>query len=147
MFLNSGYLQEALPLIRYRTGDIASLDNARCTCGRTTIRMSRVAGRYDEMLIVRGVNLYPSEVERILLGAGEAAPHYQLVLDRPAAMDELTVLCEPAGDDVDRDALQLRLERAMHAETGLAIRVRVLPRDGVPRSDGKAVRVIDHRPR
>ncbi len=72
--------KEALPLIRYRTGDICSLDVAPCVCGRTTVRMSRIKGRYDDMLIIRGVNLYPSEVERILLGLGDVAPHYQLVV-------------------------------------------------------------------
>ena len=89
--------KEALPLLRYRTGDISSLDDAPCRCGRTTIRMARVRARYDDMLIVRGVNLYPCEVERILLNDGAVAAHYQLVLERPQTMDELTVLCEPAA--------------------------------------------------
>jgi phenylacetate-CoA ligase len=139
--------KEALPLIRFRTGDITSLQAGQCACGRTTVRMSRIKGRYDDMLIVRGINLYPSEVERILLGSGEVAPYYQLVLDRPRALDELTVLCEAARDDVDRDQLQVRLAQALLAETGLTMQVQVLPRDGVPRSDGKAIRVVDHRPR
>ena len=139
--------KEALPLIRYRTGDISSLDPAPCVCGRTTVRMGPVRGRYDDMLIVRGVNLYPSEVERILLGTGDVAPHYQIVLERPGALDELTVLCEPAGDGVDRDLLRARLQRTLLEQTGLTIAVQVLERDGVPRSEGKAVRVVDRRPR
>ncbi len=139
--------KEALPMVRYRTGDISSLDASPCSCGRTTVRMSRVRGRYDDMLIIRGVNLYPSEVERILLSVGEVAPHYQLVVERPGAMDELTVLCEPAGASPDVAALQQRIARALHAETGLTMDVQVLERGAVPRSEGKAVRVIDKRPR
>jgi phenylacetate-CoA ligase len=139
--------KEALPLIRYRTGDISSLDPAPCVCGRTTVRMGPVRGRYDDMLIVRGVNLYPSEVERILLGTGDVAPHYQIVLERPGALDELTVLCEPAEDGADRDLLRARLQRTLREQTGLTIAVQVLERDGVPRSEGKAVRVVDRRPR
>jgi phenylacetate-CoA ligase len=139
--------KEALPLIRYRTGDISSLQPAPCVCGRTTVRMGRVRGRYDDMLIVRGVNLYPSEVERILLGAGGVAPHYQIVVDRPGNLDELTVLCEPAGDGADRDLLRSRLERTLYEQTGISMAVTVLERDGVPRSEGKAVRVIDRRSR
>jgi phenylacetate-CoA ligase len=138
--------KEALPLIRYRTGDISALESGPCLCGRTSVKMRRVRGRYDDMLIVRGVNLYPSEVERILLSTGEVAPHYQIVLDRPRTMDVMTVLCEPVRDDIDRDALQTRLVHALREETGLTMKVQVLPRDAIPRSDGKAVRVIDHRP-
>jgi phenylacetate-CoA ligase len=137
--------KEALPMVRYRTGDISSLDPTPCVCGRTTARMSRIRGRYDDMLIIRGVNLYPSEVERILLSLGDVAPHYQLIVDRPATMDELTVRCEAVSDDGDAVALRRRVERAMHDATGLSMIVEVLARGGVPRSEGKAVRVIDRR--
>src|SRR5690242_8787090 len=89
--------KEALPMLRYRTGDISRIDVTQCVCGRTGVRMARVRGRYDDMLIIRGVNLYPSEVERVLLRVPDVAPHYQLVVERPGAMDELTVLCEPTG--------------------------------------------------
>jgi phenylacetate-CoA ligase len=138
--------KEALPMLRYRTGDLTALDPTPCACGRTTARMARVRGRRDDMLIIRGVNLYPSEVERILLGVGDVAPHYQLVVERPAAMDELTVLCEPAHAGIDTAALSGRIQRALHAETGLTIAVQVLAVGAVPRSEGKAVRVIDRRP-
>ena len=124
--------KEALPLIRYRTGDISSLELTPCVCGRTTVRMSRVKGRYDDMLIIRGVNLYPSEVERILLGVGDLAPHYQLVVDRPGTLDELSLLCEPAREGLDRGLLQSRLQQALHEQTGLSIAVQVLERDGCP---------------
>ncbi len=108
--------------------------------------MARVRARYDDMLIIRGVNLYPSEVERILLSDGGVAPHYQLVVERPETMDELIVLCEPAESERDEEALRRRLERALHAETNLRMAVRVLAAGSVPRSEGKAVRVIDRRP-
>ena len=137
--------KEALPLLRYRTGDLSSLDTRPCACGRTTVRMARVRGRIDDMLIVRGVNLYPSEVERILLGVGDVGPHYQLVLERPAALDELTVLCEPAGPGVDRESLRARAERALREETGIAVAVRIVEIGQIPRSEGKAVRVDDRR--
>ena len=79
--------KEALPVIRYRTGDISALELEPCACGRTTARMRRVRGRYDDMLIIRGVNLYPSEVERVLLGFSELAPHDQLIVDRAQTLD------------------------------------------------------------
>jgi phenylacetate-CoA ligase len=137
--------KEALPLIRYRTGDISSLDPSPCACGRTTVRMARVRGRYDDMLIVRGVNLYPSEVERILLNDGGVTPHYQLVVERPETLDELTVSCEPTDPPADESELRRRLEQTLYAETGLRIAVRLLAPGEVPRSEGKAVRVIDRR--
>ena len=139
--------KQALPLVRYRSGDFSAVDVAPCACGRTTVRMSRIRGRRDDMLIIRGVNLYPSEVERILLGVPDVAPHYQLIVERPAALDELTLVCEPARDGLDRDALRARVTRALHEQAGLTVSVRVLDRDQVPRSEGKAVRVVDRRPR
>jgi phenylacetate-CoA ligase len=135
----------ALPMLRYRTGDISSIDPTPCPCGRTTARMARVRGRFDDMLIIRGVNLYPSEVERVLLGVGDVAPHYQLVVERPGAMDELTVLCEPATPTPDAGPLARRIEYALREATGLGMLVQVLEPGGVPRSEGKAVRVIDKR--
>jgi phenylacetate-CoA ligase len=139
--------KEALPLLRYRTGDIASLDRAPCACGRTLARMSAVRGRRDDMLIIRGVNLYPSEIEHTLLGVEGAAPHYQLVVERPGALDELTLRCEPAGDGVDAGALRARVARALRERTGITIAVELLAPGAVPRSEGKAVRVVDRRPR
>jgi len=136
--------KEALPMLRYRTGDLSSIDLAPCACGRTTARMARIRGRIDDMLIIRGVNLYPSEVERVLLSVGDVAPHYQLVVERPGAMDELTVLCESVSS-VDLEDLQQRAELALQAATGLSMLVKVLAPGGVPRSEGKAVRVIDRR--
>jgi phenylacetate-CoA ligase len=138
--------KEALPMLRYRTGDISSIDLTPCICGRTSARMARIRGRYDDMLIIRGVNLYPSEVERVLLGVADVAPHYQLVVERPGAMDELTVLCESTSS-ADPDGLRREVERALREATGLSMVVQILKPGSVPRSEGKAVRVIDKRQR
>jgi phenylacetate-CoA ligase len=137
--------KEAMPLLRYRTGDIASVTTEPCACGRTFARMSAVRGRRDDMLIIRGVNLYPSEVERILLAVAGIAPHYQLVLRRDGGLDQVTVQCEPATADADHAELTARAERALHEHTGLSLRVELLGRGSVPRSEGKAVRVVDRR--
>jgi phenylacetate-CoA ligase len=137
--------KQALPLLRYRTRDVASLTTEPCACGRTLARMSAVRGRRDDMLIIRGVNLYPSEVERILLALEGMAPHYQLVIRREGALDELTVRCEPAAAGADRAALAARAAHALQGETGLSVRVELLDPGTVPRSEGKAVRVVDER--
>jgi len=137
--------KEALPLVRYRTRDIAALSYERCACGRTLARMSAVRGRRDDMLIIRGVNLYPSEVEQVLLGVEGVAPHYQLVVERPRTMDELTVHCEPTSEEVDGPGLIGRVRRALAERTGITIGVELFAPGAVPRSEGKAVRVIDRR--
>jgi phenylacetate-CoA ligase len=137
--------KEALPLIRYRTGDIGSVTEAACECGRTFARISSLRGRLDDMLIVRGVNLFPSNVEHLLLGVEEVAPHYRLIVERPGTMDELTVECEPVSAEVDREHLAARLEPLLREHTGIRIAVSVVEPGAVPRSEGKAVRVVDRR--
>jgi phenylacetate-CoA ligase len=137
--------KEALPLVRYRTGDIAAVDFAACACGRTTARMGPVQGRRDDMLIVRGVNLYPSQVEHALLTVDGIAPHWQLVVERPERLDEVTVRCEPADGGLDRAALSERVRVALRERIGVGIAVDLLDPGTVPRSEGKAVRVIDSR--
>jgi phenylacetate-CoA ligase len=137
--------KEALPLVRYRTGDIASLDLKPCVCGRTTARMSQIRGRRDDMLIIRGVNLYPSQVEHALLTVDGVSPHWQLVVTRPAQLDEITVHCEPADGSVDRDALADRVRLTLRDTIGVGIGVELLEPGAVPRSEGKAVRVVDRR--
>jgi phenylacetate-CoA ligase len=97
------------------------------------------------MLIVRGVNLYPSNVEHLLMGVPEVAPHYQLVVERSGAMDELTVQCEPVSSDADAAALGAAVEALLKEQLGIRVNVEVLPAGGVPRSEGKAVRVVDRR--
>lgn len=130
--------KQALPLLRYRTGDIAFLNRAECPCGRTLVRMSKVLGRVDDMIVVRGVNVYPSEVERVLLGSGLVRPHYQLVVDRRGPAVRLVVACEAVSGD-PRDALVHGLRESL----GLTAEVRVLPGGTVPRVEvGKAVRVV-----
>src|SRR6478736_4065556 len=129
--------KEAMPLLRYRTGDIASLNREPCACGRTFARMSPIRGRRDDMLIVRGVNLYPSQIEHVLLGVEGVSPHYQLVVERPDRLDEITVICEGEGED-----LAERVHRAIREQIGVGVRVEI---GEVPRSEGKAVRVIDKR--
>jgi phenylacetate-CoA ligase len=136
--------KEALPLLRYRTGDLASLTHEPCACGRTFARMSRIHGRVDDMLVVRGVNVFPSEVERVLLSAPELAPHYQLLLDRPGRLDELTVEAEVrTGQAAER--LRSRVEQDLATELNLTCHVRLLPPRSIPRSEGKALRVVDRR--
>ncbi|WP_026416260.1 phenylacetate--CoA ligase family protein [Actinomadura oligospora] len=132
--------KQALPLVRYRTGDVASLTRGDCDCGRTLVRMSKVMGRADDMLVVRGVNVYPSEIERVLLGSGLVAPHYQIVVDRrEEAAVRLVVACEAlTGDDPSAELAHLLREGlGLHAD------VAVLPAGDVPRVEvGKAVRVV-----
>ena len=137
--------KEALPLIRYRTGDLGAVTIEPCACGRTTARLIRLGGRRDDMMIIRGVNLYPSHIEQIMLTADGVGPHYQLILERPGPMDELTLQCEPASVGGDRDALQSQLERLLKEGTGVRIAVSVVDPGSVPRSEGKAVRVVDRR--
>jgi phenylacetate-coenzyme A ligase PaaK-like adenylate-forming protein len=140
--------KQALPLLRYRTGDIASLTHGDCNCGRTLVRMSKVTGRVDDMLVVRGVNVYPSEVERVLLGSGLVVPHYQLVVDRRKPDVRLVVACEAASQAASEAASGAGdpaevLSGALRAELGLTAEVRVLPAGTVPRVEiGKAVRVV-----
>jgi phenylacetate-CoA ligase len=137
--------KEAMPFLRYRSGDIGSLTLEPCRCGRTTARIRGLRGRRDDMIIVRGVNVYPSNVEHALLSVPEAAPHYQLVVERSGAMDELTVQCEPAGSNVDPASLRTAVEGVLHERLGIRVRAEVLERGTVPRSEGKAVRVVDRR--
>jgi phenylacetate-CoA ligase len=137
--------KEALPLLRYRTGDIAALTREPCACGRTFARMSAVRGRRDDMLIVRGANLYPSQIEHVLLAQDGIAPHYQLVVERPAQLDEVTVHCEPVEAGVDAEALRARVREAIHQRIGINVAVVLRAPGELPRSEGKAVRVIDHR--
>ncbi len=134
-----------MPLLRYRTGDIASVTWEPCRCGRTTARIRGLRGRRDDMVIVRGVNVYPSNVEHALLSVPEAAPHYQLVVERSGLMDELLVQCEPVGPEVDSAGLRTDAERVLREHLGIRVRVDVLEPGAVPRSEGKAVRVVDRR--
>jgi phenylacetate-CoA ligase len=137
--------KEALPLLRYRTADIGALVREPCVCGRTFARIERLRGRRDDMIIIRGVNLYPSNVEHVLLGVPDVGPHYRLVVRREGHMDEVVVQCEPAHDGVDRMALAERVSALLREHTGIRMEVQVLEVGALPRSEGKAVRVVDQR--
>ena len=152
--------REALPLLRYRTGDISALRRGTCACGRTLVRMSKVTGRRDDMLVLRGVNVYPSEVERVLLASPAISPDYLLVVDEREAAGRLIVCCEyktaaadrspstagPAGSGAGQLPGSGELEARFRAELGVGVAVRVLPPGTVPRSEmGKAVRVVRWR--
>jgi phenylacetate-CoA ligase len=116
-----------------------------CPCGSPHRRIARLSGRVDDMLVVRGVNVYPSNVEHALLSVPEVAPHYQLVVERVGALDELTVQCEAGDADDDRARLGDAVERVLREHLGIRVRAEVLDAGAVPRSEGKAVRVVDRR--
>ncbi len=142
--------KQAMPLIRYRTRDIACLDHSPCPCGRATVRMSRVVGRTDDMLIIRGVNVFPSQIEEALLHVEGTAPHYLIEIDRPATLDEVTVKVEVrTADFSDRmsqmQALRERIAREIHSITTVRVNVELVEPQTLERSAGKAVRVLDRR--
>jgi phenylacetate-coenzyme A ligase PaaK-like adenylate-forming protein len=139
----SSLTREAMPLLRYRTGDIAALRRDPCPCGRTLVRMSQITGRRDDMLVIRGVNIYPSEVERVLLEHPSVSPDYLLVVDERGDAPELVALCEHRSPVAGQSAGQEELEARLRAALGMRVQVRVLPGGTVPRSEvGKAVRVV-----
>jgi phenylacetate-CoA ligase len=142
--------KEAMPIIRYRTRDIATLDFSPCPCGRTGARMGRVVGRTDDMLIIRGVNVFPSQVEEALLRVEGTAPHYLIEVSRPGAMDEVTVRVEMRTQDFsdrmsDMEGLKERIDREIQSITGVRMIVELVTPQTLERSVGKARRVIDHR--
>ncbi|AMO25279.1 phenylacetate--CoA ligase [Ramlibacter tataouinensis] len=141
--------KEALPMLRYRTRDITRMDTTPCACGRTHARILRIAGRNDDMLIIRGVNVYPSQVEAALVGRPQLAPHYQLVVRREGVLDEVAIEVEAQPGVPGESFAQLARELAHHVKVhvGISAAVRVLEPGGVPRSQGKAVRVRDLRPK
>jgi len=142
--------KEAMPVIRYRTRDIATLDSSPCPCGRTTTRMSRIVGRTDDMLIIRGVNVFPSQIEEALLRVEGTAPHYLIEVDRPGAMDEVTVRVEMRSQDFSDQMrvmqdLRDRIDREIQSITSIRVNVELVTPQTLERSVGKAKRVIDHR--
>jgi phenylacetate-coenzyme A ligase PaaK-like adenylate-forming protein len=134
--------KEALPLLRYRTGDIAALRRGTCPCGRTLVKMSKITGRRDDMLVIRGVNVYPSEVERVLLADPALAPDYLLVVDERGAHLRLIACCEYRTHRPPALPRPSELESRLRDELGVGVTVRVLEAGSVPRAEvGKAVRV------
>jgi phenylacetate-CoA ligase len=159
--------REAMPLIRYRTGDITSLNAEKCKCGRTLVRMKRVRGRADDMLIIRGVNVFPSQVESVLLRSEEVAPHYIIEVNRRGRMDELNVNVEVSPKFMEEMATKvlstdlkafaqeeealIRLKQEIQKNVkdiiGVTTEVTLRPPNSIQRSEGKAKRVIDNRPK
>jgi phenylacetate-CoA ligase len=138
--------KEALPMLRYRTRDITRLSDEPCACGRSHVRILRVTGRNDDMLIIRGVNVYPSQVEAVLVGFPGLAPHYQIVLTRDGALDAMTVEVELAPG-FEGDRLRKADEVTHHIKSMIGVTCKVVTKSPgeVPRSQGKAVRVRDQR--
>lgn len=148
--------KQGLPVIRYRTGDISWLSRERCACGRTMVRMNRVKARLDDMLIIRGVNVFPTEIEKTLLNVEELSPHYQLVLAREKALDTLEVQIEVTEaliklfgtfehGSVELSKLTGIVQNLLKDSLGLTAEVKLLQPGSLGRSEGKAVRVIDQR--
>ncbi len=142
--------KEALPLIRYRTRDITSLDYSPCPCGRTTVRMKKTMGRSDDMLIIKGVNVFPSQIEEVLFAIEGCRPHYQIVVDKKGAMDLLEVDIEVTEniffDEMKRQRRFLEMvEKKLTSTLGVGATVRLVEPGRIPRHEGKAVRVVDKR--
>ena len=142
--------KKGMPLIRYRTRDITSLEDSPCPCGRTHLRMRRVRGRTDDMLIIRGVNVFPSQIESVLMQIEGVSPHYQLIVDREAGLDILEVQVE-VSEDMFSDRIRglEQWQELIHAEIesylGLGVKVTLVEPRTIARSEGKAVRVVDNR--
>jgi len=144
--------REAMPILRYRTGDLARIvdDGEKCSCGRTHVRISRIKGRCDDMLIVRGVNLYPSQIEDVLMSFPEVATTYQIILEREGSLDSLTVRVELYPKMFDGDLRKLKelesdILKSIQDEIVVRPRIEFLEPGSLPRTEGKAVRVVDMR--
>lgn len=160
-------LKEGIPLIRYRVKDISSLNPEKCICGRTLVRMSRVRGRSDDMLIIRGVNVFPSQIESVLLKSKVVAPHYMIFVDRRGRMDEMTVHVEVTpdfiksftqkvlsddlthfiGDFEEMNKVKKEIKERIKDMIGVTTDIKLVPPNTIQRSEGKAKRVTDNRPR
>ena len=139
-----------MPMLRFRTRDISVIATEKCACGRTHARMIRVRGRSDDMLIIRGVNVFPSQIEVAVMSFSQLAPHYQIVVDRPGALDTFAVkleLTEKASKNkkLDADALKRKIQGKIHSITGLSAEIEIVKCGEIPRSEGKAKRVLDLR--
>ena len=142
--------KEGIPLIRYKTRDICTLNYEKCECGRTHARMSKPAGRTDDMLIIRGVNVFPSQIETVLLSIGDIQPNYQITVDRINNADIMTVEIEiPETILTDSvkgiEAFEKKVSNQMNSVLGLSARIKLVEPKSIPRSEGKAKRVIDNR--
>ncbi len=144
--------KEALPIVRYRTRDISMLINEPCACGRTTVRMQKVASRADDMLIIRGVNIYPSQVNSVIMETEGVGPHYQLIVTRKGYLDDLEVQVELSGDRFtgkfkELEELERSLRQKLNKALSINVRVKLLEPRSIERTMGKAKRIIDLRPK
>ncbi len=141
--------KQALPMLRYRTRDITRLTRAPCDCGRTHLRILRIAGRNDDMLIIRGVNVYPSQIEAVLIGRPAVAPHYQIVVQRRGSLDEVSIEVEalPGTPSDQFGAIAHDVAHHIKSLIGISTEVSIKACGTIPRSQGKAVRVRDLRPK
>ncbi|MGB9736011.1 MAG: phenylacetate--CoA ligase family protein [bacterium] len=142
--------KEAIPLIRYRTRDLTTLNEEPCTCGRTTMRMGRVTGRTDDMLIIRGVNVFPSQIESIILRIDGVEPYYQLIVDKEGPLDTLEVRVEvndriPFDEIKVLETMERKIEHDIKDYLGVSAKVKLVEPKSIERTAGKAVRVIDRR--
>ncbi len=142
--------KEGFPNIRYRSKDITRLYRDGCSCGRTLVKMEKVSGRSDDMLIIRGVNVFPSQIEAVLLEFRDLEPHYQVVVERVKAMDEVEVRVEVNGKVYSQgektlSELNNKVRQKIKSALGITVKVSLIEPMGIPRSEGKAVRVIDKR--
>ena len=142
--------KEAMPLIRYRTKDLTSMDRSTCACGRTLPRISKFKGRTDDMKVIRGVNVFPTQIETALLSIDEALPHYLLIVDRENNLDVLTVMVEVDeryfSDEIRKlDDLKKKIGNVIKQAIGVSVKVKLVEPKSIERSEGKAKRVIDNR--
>jgi len=142
--------KQGLPLIRYRTRDLTKLHYEKCSCGRTLVRMEKCLGRSDDMLIIRGVNLFPSQVESVLLEMSEIKPHYLLIVDRQNNLDSLELKVEVEEEFFqdkisELESLRQKLRNSLESSIGIGLKVTLVEPKTIERSEGKAKRVIDNR--
>ena len=142
--------KEGMPLIRYRTRDIASLNNDPCPCGRTSVKLSKITGRSDDMLIIRGVNVFPSHIESVLLKTKEIEPHYHIIVDRVNNLDTMEILVELspniAIDQMDHvESIRRKLTAEMASALSVSAKITLVSPGSVARSEGKAKRITDKR--
>lgn len=142
--------KEALPLIRYRTRDLSVLNYQTCSCGRTSPRMEKVTGRSDDMLIIRGVNVFPSQIESVLLKFGEVEPHYMIYVDRIGNLDVMEIQIEMNttffSDEVRKiEAIERKLRHEIESTLGISAKIKLVENKSIQRSEGKAKRVVDRR--
>jgi phenylacetate-CoA ligase len=142
--------KEAFPVIRFRTRDLTWLIPERCPCGRKTLRMQRIMGRTDDMLIIRGVNVFPSQIENVLMSIEGTEPHYQIVVDRKGALDDVTVMVEVSEsiffDEMKKQhELMETIKKRLSSELNISVNVKLVEKKSLERTEGKAKRVIDKR--